>query len=105
MGREIHDPDLLLAAQIVDLTNRVIGVHERNHGAHSVAHVSEASTLLAIAVHRQGLVVQRLFNEAGHYHPVMTALPRANRIEAPPNESRAMAFAPIRDGQELINGL
>ena len=67
--------------------------------------MGEAPGLLPVAIHSERLVVQRLLDEPGHHHAVMTGLAGTDRVEAPPDQRRAMPLAPIRDGQELINGL
>ena len=52
-------------------------MEEADHGGDHVGHVPEAAQLAAVAEDREGLVGERLADEAGDDHAVRRALARA----------------------------
>src|SRR5438132_2499017 len=81
--REVGDGDFVLGADVEHLPHRLTTACERDHRAHRAAHPREAARLLAVAEHGDRSPAERLLDEVGHDHPVLSGLARSHGIEEP----------------------
>ncbi len=77
---ELEHRELVLGAD-VDGTDFGGVLHEREEASEEVVDVAEATCLTAVAIHREGLVAQRLHDEVAHDASIVWIHPRAVRIE------------------------
>src|SRR5688500_20293761 len=78
-------------------------VHQFHVGADNVANVTETTTLVAVAVHRNRSPGESLFNERRDNHPVLTGLSWRDRIEQTHDNGRQFFLAPACERQKLVD--
>src|SRR5262245_6225345 len=83
----------------------MIGQTQVDQRTNYITHVRETAALLAVAVHSDWFVAQRLPDKTRYDHAVLTGLPRTHCVEQADHHGRHALLAPVSNGQELIDRL
>ena len=73
--------------------------------ADDVGDVLNAPRLRAVAEHRDRLAGERLPHEVRDHHAVLARLARADGVEEAHDDHRQLAFLPVGEREELVDGL
>src|SRR5215469_15815077 len=79
--------------------------NERDERANNVSDPAKTPALRTIPKHRDGPTRQRLVNECGHHHSVVTSLPRADGVEQSNDDGRQHFFSPVGERQKFVESL
>jgi len=79
--------------------------NEAEESLDGVAHVAEATGLLAIPIYFDRLIFQGALHEIRQHHAIAAGLPRPYRIEEAHHDDRLLFLLPIGDRQEFVEGL
>ena len=103
--RQSLDGDFFGVADVDDLADGTIRVHEADETFDCVPHITEAARLLSAAVDVDGGVVQGGLDEIGKHHSIAASLPGTNGIEQADDNDGQLLFLPVRKSQKFIKGL
>src|SRR6266513_439953 len=99
------DGNFLGVADVDDLADGALRVHEADESFDGVAHIAEAARLLSGAVDADGGVVQGRLDEIGEHHSVASGLPGTNGIEQTGHDDGQLLFLPVGEREKLIERL
>ncbi len=102
---EVHHRDLVLGADVEDLTRAVGVVQEDQQGPDHVLDVAEAAGLAAVAVHGERRTVERLADQGGQDHAVVTPLAGPDGVEQTHHGGGQTVLAVVGQRQDLVDGL
>src|SRR5580704_5147518 len=99
---ESFDGDFFGVANVHDLADGPVGVHQANEAFNGVADVAEAAGLLTVAIDLDGLAVECLLDEIGQDHAVTTGLARTYGVEQADHDDGELFFFPIGEREKFI---
>ena len=100
---ERDDGDLFGRSDVEDLADGVGVRHQLHQRADHVADIREAARLLPGAIDGQRPPGHGLLDQGGNDHAVLAGLARSDGIEQPHHHGRQLLFAPIGEGQKLVD--
>src|SRR5712692_1461139 len=103
--RQSFDGDFLGVADVDDLADGALQVHETDETFDGVADIAEAARLLSAAVDADGGVVQGGLDEIGEHHSVATGLPGTDGVEQASHDDGQLLLLPVGKSEKLIERL
>src|SRR5690606_7145660 len=79
--------------------------HQTGNAFDHVLHVAEAASLRAVAIDGNRLAGQRLANEPGDDHAILTGLAWTDGIEQPYDHNWQAGFVPVSQPEEFVESL
>ena len=102
---ELEHACLAFVAHIDRLTRRLAVPRKQVESGHGIAHIAEGAGLGAVAEYGEGLPGQRLLDESWQDKSVITALPRANRVEKSRDGHLQTVFLTVGHGLDFVGQL
>src|SRR3954470_15152815 len=99
------DGDPLGRADVEDLAADGALVHQAFQRADRVGNMAEAPRLSAVAMDLERFAGERAVDEARNHHPVLAALPWADRVEEPGDHAVEVTLAVVAEREMLVHRL